>query len=294
MHRTSTSPPSTGCRLIVHADDFGLSEAVNNGVLKAHKEGIVTSTSLMSTGTAFRHAVDLAIATPSLDVGVHLTLVEEAPVLPPQAIPTLVDDQGHLHSNAGSFLKRYLRGKISLHEVQRELEAQVRQAHDAGLTISHLDSHQHLHAIPGVWSIVQGLATQFDIAAVRYPRESIHRYMLSDYARWPRLAQLCALNGFCASVNRGGTKSPEHFVGFFYGGHLDRTHLEIVLLHLPKGGVCELMCHPGLAASPENYSHWSYRWQDELHALTDPGVKALLLENSIELISYKDLVEHSH
>ena len=293
-HPAEARSSKAKCRLIVNADDFGLSEEINEGILQAHTKGIVTSTSLMPTGAAFCHAVNLASMTPSLDVGIHLTLVEETPLSPPQSIPSLVNDHGRFHPHAGDFLKRYLRGKISRREVRNELESQVRKVKDSGLQISHLDSHQHLHALPGIWDIVQSLAAQFDIAAVRYPRESVSSYMLSDYDRWPRLAQLCALNFFCALVNRRGPTSPDHFVGFFYGGHLSREHLENVIRHLPGGGVCEMMCHPGLAVSAEGYSHWQYRWQDELDALTDPRVKALLLENAIDLISYQDLHKPSH
>ena len=289
---TETRPSRARCKLIVHADDFGLSEAINDGILQAHTEGIVTSASLMPTGGAFCHAVDLASVTPSLDVGIHLTLVEETPVSPPQSIPSLVNDYGRFHPHASDFLRRYLRGKISLHEVRHELESQVRKVKDSGLQVSHLDSHQHLHALPGIWDIVQSLAAQFDIAAVRYPRESVHPYMWSDYSRWPRLVQLVALNFFCALVNRRNTTSPDHFVGFFYGGHLSREHLETVIRHLPRAGVREMMCHPGFAVGAEGYSHWQYRWREELDALTDPKVKALVREQLIELVTYKDLVDN--
>src|SRR5262245_59394055 len=98
-------------QLIVHADDFGLSEPVNRGILQAHQQGILTSTSIMAGGTSFRHAVDLARANPSLDIGVHLTLVEERPLLPASELSSLVDGSGRFYSHASVLTRRYLMGR---------------------------------------------------------------------------------------------------------------------------------------------------------------------------------------
>src|SRR5881296_625665 len=112
-------------RLIVHADDFGLSERINDGIVQAHRHGIVTSTSIMANGEAFAHAVALAQSAPTLDLGIHLTLIEERPVVSPAELPSLVDAAGGLHPHAIQFCQRYFSGRINLKEVRKELEAQV-------------------------------------------------------------------------------------------------------------------------------------------------------------------------
>src|SRR5215217_3286278 len=112
-------------RLIVHADDFGLSRSINEGILEAHCCGILTSASVMASGEAFDHAIQLVRGTPTLDVGVHLTLTEERPVLGCANIPTLLNDQGGFHANPGVFMQRYLFQRISLEDVRREFDAQI-------------------------------------------------------------------------------------------------------------------------------------------------------------------------
>ena len=137
-------------KLLVHADDFGLSEEVNEGILRAHRDGVLTSTSLMANGAAFEHAVGLTRTTPSLDVGIDLTLVEERPILDPREIPSLVDKDGRFHPHITTLAKLYLQGKIRPEEVHRELEAQIRKVRSHGVAISHADSHQHAHMLPDI------------------------------------------------------------------------------------------------------------------------------------------------
>ncbi|HEY4713486.1 MAG TPA: ChbG/HpnK family deacetylase, partial [Aquirhabdus sp.] len=120
----------TTCKLIVHADDFGISEQVNDGILKAHLNGILTSTSIMATGAAFDHAVSISNSVPSLDVGIHLTLVEEKPLLEMRQISSLLDNNGRFYGHATIFTKKYLFGKIRIDEVVHELDAQIQKVLD--------------------------------------------------------------------------------------------------------------------------------------------------------------------
>ena len=140
-------------RLIVNADDWGLTPGVNRGIVRAFQHGIVTSASLLVTGSAFEDAVALARDFPALDVGLHLALVEEQAVLPPEALPTLVDKTGRLPRTKGEFFKRALLGRISWDEVEREIAGQIARFQQTGLRLSHLDSHQHLHMFPPVFQI---------------------------------------------------------------------------------------------------------------------------------------------
>jgi chitin disaccharide deacetylase len=275
--------------LIVHADDFGISESVNEGVVQAHREGILTSTSLMAAGEAFDHAVELSQATPTLDIGVHLTLVGEQPVTAGSSVPSLMGGNGRLLPDSGTFLKRYFSGAIVLDEVRRELEAQIRQVISTGIAVTHLDGHQHLHMVPAIRRIVGALARQHGIPAIRYPKESLQGYMLSDLAGIPRLLQQLALNLFCTLATTGDARQPDHFFGFYYGGRLSKTHLMTVLHRLPPTGTCELMCHPGAGIAGSRHAHWGYHWQDERDALIDPEVKALLQNRAIDLISFANL-----
>ncbi|MBK5940705.1 carbohydrate deacetylase [Halochromatium roseum] len=278
-------------RLIVHADDLGLSESVNAGILEAHQDGLVTASSIMANGTAFDDAVRCCRATPSLDLGIHLTLTEERPLCDPADIPSLVDDDGRLHRHAVDFTRRYLSGRIASAEVAAELDAQVRRVLDTGLPVSHLDSHQHLHLLPQVWEIAAGLARRYHIPAIRCPLEPLKLSMFSRPRLLSRAAQLVVLNRFAVRHRDDPMVLAKHFRGFFFGGRLTASRLVGLLQRLPASGVCELMCHPGQRDLSGEYSHWGYQWEKELAALKYPLARRLLDDYGIALTSYADLVQ---
>jgi hopanoid biosynthesis associated protein HpnK len=277
-------------RLIVHADDFGLTEGVNAGILQAHCKGIVTSTSIMANGHAFADAVSIARQTPTLDIGIHLTLVEEQPIVDPERIPTLIGANGRFHAHARSFAVRYLLGRIDLKSVRLELQSQIAKVCDAGLSPTHLDSHQHLHMLPGVLGIVLELANEFQIPAVRVPYEE---RLLKNFRRTPflRMVQALVLNRLACAARKRVDQSADRFLGFLFGGHVTQPLVMRLITDLRDDGTWELMCHPGdeeQATSP--YSHWGYNWRDELSALMDPAVIQLVRQRRIELISYRELI----
>jgi hopanoid biosynthesis associated protein HpnK len=275
--------------LIVHADDFGITEAISDGIVLAHKEGILTSTSVMATSEAFVHAMRSYQSVPSLDLGVHLTLVGEVPVLEAGRIPSLVDRDGRLFSHAATFTKKYLMGKIVLEEVREECDAQIRMVQDWNVPISHLDSHQHLHALPAIRRVVVGLAQKYNIPAVRLPHEKPRRYMFTNYRMAPRALQMLALSLFCRMGGRSKIVQTDHFAGFYFSGRLTRRNLRTLIDNLPVRGACELVCHPGLAANNVEQDHWNYCWRDELDALIDPDLPDILRQRGIGLINYRDL-----
>jgi hopanoid biosynthesis associated protein HpnK len=277
-------------KLIVHADDFGLSEGVNAGIMEAYQNGTVTSTSIVANGVAFDHAVNLWKTTSSLDVGVHLTLVEEQPVLLPQIIPSLVNETGRFWDRAIDFAKRYFTGRIRNSEVRAELEAQIRKVLSCGLPVSHLDSHQHLHTLPGLFKITTELAIKFGIPAIRVPRESLRVNIFGEMRLSPRFLQLAILRLLCVKKRSIPILQTDHFAGFLCGGRLNKANLEKLIERLPSNGTCELMCHPGLDDSTGMYSHWKYHWSEELTALTDPEIIELIAGKGIQPISYRDLV----
>ena len=276
-------------QLIVHGDDFGFSESINDGILRAHTHGILTSASLVAAGAAFDHAVALARAHTPLDIGVHLTLTGERCAAPPPSVPSLLCDGVSLWPNPGEFLKRFVRGAIPMADVERELGAQVDRAVATGLPISHLDGHQHLHALPGIRGVVAELARQHGIAFVRRPRERLRPFMLRDQNRLARAAACVALGLLCAAPPRWRARTTDHFAGFYFGGRLDRANLATLIKTLPRAGTCELMCHPGSDAIDHGHFAADYDRRAERDALCDPDIRCELRARNVRLVSFADI-----
>ena len=279
-------------RLIVNADDFGLHAAVNRGILTAHTEGIVSSTSLMAGGAALDDAVRIAKQCPQLGVGVHLTLVGASPLLPVAEVSSLLDEAGDFYGSYPLFIKRFLRGKIRLAEVERELAAQIDRVRMAGIQPSHLDSHQHLHVLPGIGGLVLDLARRFSIRAIRIPAEPV-AFIGATPATVGRLAGRGGLtmlaNLFRQQAAAAGIRTSDHFYGMLAGGQLTEPAILAILRRLPPGD-SELMTHPGFAdESLADAFRWDYQWDAERQALTAPAVRALLAERQIRLISFREL-----
>jgi hopanoid biosynthesis associated protein HpnK len=279
---------------ILNGDDFGLSPGINRGIVEAYREGILTSASLMVVGDAFEEAVAWAHENPGLSLGVHLTLVEGIPVLPPQQIPSLVTAEGRFCGSLGMFLQRWSTGRIRLQEVRRELEAQIEKVLQASIRVDKLDSHMHVHMLPGIFQTVLHAAKWYGIQAIRLPRERIRdRHGDNRLVSVWRRALLTSLSALQARpLARAGLRAPEHFAGLAESGHLTEEKLLHILQAL-KPGVTEIMVHPGyrdqvLAGWPMSQR---YERQRELLALTSPRVKALVQSRQIKLLSYGAMVE---
>ncbi len=244
-------------RLIVTADDAGLDQGMTEGAIHAHREGIVTACSLVANGRAFDDAVARLRDVPSLEAGVHLTLVEEES-LTGIALP----------KSWRSFVPAYLAGRITLPQIERELRAQVEKVRATGLRITHLNGHQHLHALPRIFAIAMQLATDYGIGYVR----RIHDF--GGHAGPLRRAAVTVLNAISRSEGKN-----DRTIGVLEAGHL--TRIEPLLDHV--GGVTELVTHPGVAVS--GYAHWRYDWEGETRALCDPALRAAIERRSIELIA---------
>src|SRR5215207_7144194 len=146
-------------RLVVTADDLGLHRSINKGILAAHSSGVVTCASVVASGEAFDDACDILASAPSLQVAVHLTLVGgEKPICRPQDVPSLLDSDGRFLRDYLRFLRRYLARRIRSADVERELRAQIEVVLSAELSPVHLNAHQHLHLLPGIWEVVLRLA----------------------------------------------------------------------------------------------------------------------------------------
>jgi chitin disaccharide deacetylase len=275
-------------QLIVTADDFGLTPGVNRGILRTFQDGIVTSASLLVTGSAFEEAVALARQNPELDVGLHVTLVEERAVLGHEMLPTLLDEAGQFPRTSGEFIRRAFLGRISWDEVEREIAAQIARFQNTGLRLSHVDSHQHLHMFLPVFQIVRRLTRGIDNVWIRNPAGPWRKSRETSLGRW---VQRLGLNLTCLAA-RGlhdvsQLQMPDGLYGFEVSGCLTRSALEHILRRIPHG-LYELICHPGEddADTRTRYSHWGYQWAEELKALTARETQVVLKEHGIALTSF--------
>ena len=275
---------TSALKLIVNADDFGIAESVNRGIVEAHDRGIVTSTSIMATGAAFEHAVALARVRPRLAVGVHLVLTEHRPLIGAEAAASLVGPDGMFAPHLKDLLAKQLRGGLVLAEVRRELDAQINRVRAAGIGISHLDGHQHVHVLPGVARIVAELAAAHGVRAVRYPAERVRGYMLGGVRHAWRVVEQAVLGLFCAASPLKRLRRSDDFVGFYFGGRLDEANLATVLAGLPSDGTVELMCHPG-GDDMRAGRDWQYQWAAERDALVSPRIRELVAERGMQLVS---------
>lgn len=287
--RSSSAPP----RLVVNADDFGLCRQVNSGILQAHQEGIVTSTSLMAVGKAFAHAIDCCRSVPTLDVGVHLTVVAARPLL--SNCSSLTETDGNFADGAGTFTRRWLRGAIRHADLRAEWAAQIERILDEGIRLTHLDSHQHLHILPGLTEICQQLAIRFHIPFLRVPAENLWRLAAPSIHGCKRMAGAAVLGG-CWLLGRMVAPQqpltrPLRFLGFHDGGRLDQQRLLRLLRSLKPGHGYELMCHPGHPPDDPDIQGWGYHHATELQALTDPLVLAEIKCRDIRLCSFADLAD---
>ena len=275
-------------RLIVNADDLGLTPAVNRGIVRAFQNGIVASTSLLVTGSAFEDAVARARENPELDVGLHLALVEERAVLGPDVLPTLVDETERFPRTSAEFIRRAILGGINWLEVEREIAAQIALFQETGLRLSHLDSHQHLHMFPPVFQIVRRLARWVENVWIRNPVGPWRKSSDVSLGRW---AQRLGLNLTCLAARglhgRSQPQMPDGLYGFEVSGCLTRGTLEQILRKIPDG-LYELVCHPGEddVDTRTRYSHWGFQWAEELKALTAPETRMALNEQGIVLTSF--------
>lgn len=279
-------------KLIVNADDFGLHTEVNKAIIRGFQQGCIRSTSLITTGSAVDEAVELAKENPGLGVGVHLTLVAERPVLPPEKIPTLMGDDGKFLPSHVEFIKRYVSGGINEEELYSECEAQILKATSLGLFMTHLDSHQHLHVLPGLTKMCLKLMGKYNISKMRFPGEDF-----SFTGGFPvSLFRMVSKWGLtvCSTIARKDAKKfnkrmPEHFFGMVAGGHNEEKYFMNILEELPEG-VSEIMIHPGADDNKLSQVYdWQYHWEDELKSVTSPAVMRYLSTHKIKLISYRDL-----
>ena len=262
---------------IITADDFGLSEAVNEGIERAHVDGILTNASMMMAGAAVEDAIARARRRPTLRVGLHLVVIEGPAVLPPADIPDLVDTTGWFQSDQLALGLRY----FFLPSIRRQLAAEIRAQFAAfaatGLPLAHADAHKHMHLHPTVGALMLATGRAHGLPRIRVPHEPPEimarlgvpptigaRAMVA----WTRLLR--------AQARAAAIATNDHVFGLAWSGAMTEDRVLQILANLPPG-LNELYFHPatGRDALIERWMP-TYRHADELAALVSPAVRAAL------------------
>jgi chitin disaccharide deacetylase len=281
-------------RLIISADDFGMSPGVNAGVIAAHRDGVLTDASLMVNAAACAEAVELARATPSLSVGLHLVLVQGRATSAPQEISALVDRQAMFRNNSVAVGLRYFFTPGVRAQLEREVRAQLEKYVRTGLALSHVDGHLNIHMHPTVLAILLRVAAEYGIRAVRLPREPLGITLRLD-RRWfmRKLVESVTFKALAAYAQprlaAHGMRYPDQMFGLHQSGHVTEPYLLGILDALPAG-VTEVYCHAAqVDAEARRWRPADYESEGELAALTSARVRTALGAAGIERISYRDL-----
>jgi hopanoid biosynthesis associated protein HpnK len=283
-------------RLVVSGDDFGAAPEVNAGIVRAHRDGILTSTSLMVTGDAAADAVRLARECPRLAVGLHLVLAQGRAAAPPAEIPHLAGPDGRFGDapvlNGLRYAWHWARGRRA--ELAREIEAQLAAFAATGLPLAHVDGHVNMHLHPMIVPILVALAPRYRIRAVRLSREDLGAALGYDRRHAVRKTLegtvFHVLSALAASrLRAAGIAVADRVYGMHQTGHVDEPYLLALIASLPPG-VSEVYCHPAEGTAPAMAPYQrGYDHRGEVAALTSPRVRTALASAGVELVSYADL-----
>lgn len=288
-------------RLIINADDFGLTAGVNRGIVEAHEHGVVTSATLMANGPAFEEAIALAQSRPRLGVGCHVVLVDGAPLLNKTDVVSLLDPGSdssggpHFREGISRFGALALMGRLAADEIEAEATAQIRKLQSAGIPVTHLDSHKHTHLFPHVLRPLLRAAAKCGVRAIRNPFERIQGSQLaaspSLWKRWAEVGLLRSLaRQFREAVQQSGVSTPDGTLAIVATGSLNERLLRLMVENLPDG-TWELVCHPGYSDADLQEVHTRLREsrERELRILTSSSTRDLLAANGVEVVSFRDL-----
>jgi chitin disaccharide deacetylase len=284
-------------RLILNADDFGLTPGINRAIAELHTTGVLTSATLMANGPAFEDATAIARANPTLGVGCHIVLTDGIPISPPESIPTLLGpDRRSFRPSLIDFIQALLRNRINQEEIAREILAQIQKLQEAGIKITHIDTHKHTHLFPSIARPLLHIAERTSIGAIRNPFEPDWSVALNQGSRLRRLA-LRAITRlrprFEAQphIRSARVLTTDGTVAISATGQLNSTTLAEVLRALPPTGTYELCCHPGY--NDRDLDRITTRLRahrnTEREALLAEVPKILSQPNAPELIHYGNL-----
>jgi hopanoid biosynthesis associated protein HpnK len=289
-------------RLIVNADDFGFTAGVNRAIVESHTRGIVTSSTLMANGRAFEDAVRLAKTVPQLSIGCHVVLIDGEPVLNAErlhSIATTSSGGARFRDGLKSFAARALAARLDPGEIEAEAGAQIRKLQSAGINVSHVDTHKHTHLFPAVLRPLLRAARSCGVQAIRNPfgprKPMKSSELLKRPTLWTRYAEVRILRTlattFRDAAKREGMVTPDGTLGIVVTGALDERLFRAVAEVIPEG-TWEFVCHPGYNDDDLKSARTRLREsrETELRVLTMPAERELLLQEGIELISYRELI----
>jgi hypothetical protein len=285
-------------RLIVNADDFGMSRGITDGIILAHRYGSLTSTSLMTNMPAAEYAISRMANAPRLGIGVHLNICTGRPILPPRETPSLVDHAGHFH--APHIMARKLwTWRASGREIEAEFRAQIRWMRDRGVVPEHANSHHHMHLYPAaVLPFIRALNAE-GILCARAPRSSV----------WPKTKEIggphegsmmrrLSVHSYRTAlqfVAFHNLRMPESRISFLSKYRHNLAALgecwKTAVASLPSG-TFELACHPGLFERGfSETDRIRTQREEELYWLTNQEWRDAIDTNGIQLITYRDLLQ---
>lgn len=280
-------------QLIISADDFGASKAVNDAVIDAFRRGILTSCSIMASGEAFLDAVGRARECPDLGVGLHLVAVHGRSVLPHREIPMLVDPLGRFLDDPTLAGLRYYFSRKARRELRRELAAQFEKALGASIPLSHIDGHLHLHVHPVIFRLAVDLGKQYGVCRMRVPEDdlSLARRFDPDLDRG-RVVEAAVFRFLTRRMKKRlreeGFSFPSRVFGHLMTGRMDEDYLLFLLDNLPHSA-SEVYLHPAVYPDPGRFGSSGYRGRTEYDALMSLKVRRRLEELGLRRVRYSDL-----
>ncbi len=286
-------------KVIINADDFGLSNSINKGIIESALKGVVTSTSLMVNMQGFEDAINIIKQSPFLDVGIHINLIRGNSIAPLYKMKSLMRKEFFLGSVFSFFIKLYQK-KINLNEVELECRAQIEKALRAGVNITHIDSDKHIHMLQPLLGIFIKIAKEYNITKIRFLNELpyvFHKTFNAGYIFNKNFYGIL-YHHIYASKNKSvlttnGIKTTDFFYGMCETGNMVWTRYEFILRNL-KNGSTEIMCHPGYIDEGCKVTsllndNIKYSREKEIEALCGVKLKKLIQQSSIQLINFKEL-----
>jgi hopanoid biosynthesis associated protein HpnK len=275
-------------RLVVTADDFGASRAINEAVETAHREGILTSASLMAGEAFVDDAVERARRMPTLGVGLHVALTNARPVLSPTLVPDLVDADGYFDSHLVRAGVRYFAVRRARAQLRAEIRAQFEAFAATGLPLDHVNSHNHMHVHPTIFTMLYEIGTEFGMRAMRVPFEPRYGSLAGIgnallFAPWAALMR--------ERLERAGILSNDAIFGLNDTARLDEARTLAIVEQLP-GGLNELYCHPrSEEGDPGACSAARHARAQELYALCSPRVRAAIARENVALVTFSQAAQ---
>ena len=289
-------------RLIVNADDFGMTRGINRAIAEASSKGVVTSTTLMATAHAYDDALNtISRLNPKVSIGCHVILLDGNPALPAANVPSLLQPKANTREfrvQLNDFARAAVSGNLDADEIEAEASAQIQRIQDSGVKVSHFDCHKHAHMFPAVLKPLLQAARNRGVTAVRNPFGKLFPLPFGRLVRnpslWKRVAELGVLRSFAArfkhEVHRHGLHTPDGSIGVLDTGTLDLESFLVIIDTLPEG-TWEFVCHPGYNDAELDHVRTRLRQsrETELAVLTSPEARSALERRGISLISYFDL-----